>query len=133
MRKISDYLIWGGVCGILLSLVFGCSLFGGTDISPSAKMAQKVAQTMKKQEEITQEFKEVKGDIAISKQEFTEFKTEIHNKVDQSTTNHNESLKSLAWTAAGIWFLYEALKFIRALLIAKFSPGSTLKNLVKGK
>jgi len=125
-------MYWFFVFCSSVAFIAGCSLFGGTDISPIAKIAQKTAQVMKKQEDLDQKFESVQGDIAVTRNDLTEFKTEINNKIDQSTTNNNESLKSLAWTAAGIWFLYELLKFVRALIIAKLSPGNTLANLVKG-
>lgn len=110
-----------------------CSMFGGSEISPAAKIAQKTAQALKKVEEVEKNYGDISGTITELKTEITTFKTEITNKIDQSTTNNNESLKSLAWTAAGIYILIEFLKFARALIIAKIEPGNTVMNLIKGK
>ena len=117
---------------LAVTLCSGCSLFGGTDISPSAKMAQKVAQTLKEQEDIRQEFKDIKGDVSVTKTDLKEFKTEINTKIEQNSIHNNESLKSLAWTAAGIWFIYEFLKFLRICLVAYFTPGLGIADFVKG-
>jgi len=133
-------LSWVGLCSVrvvfavflaALTVLCGCNLFGG--VSPSASMAQKVATAIEKTDKVEQDFKDVSGSIVQLKTDMTTMETNISNKIEQTTVTHNESLKSLAWTAALIWFAYEALKFLRAFLIAKFTPGSTLANLVKGK
>lgn len=122
-------------CVLTCCLLIGCSLIGGKDTAPVAKLGAELEQARKDIDESRKEIKEVGGDVSMFEQRLTKIETTVNNVQIQMTQSihYNESIKSIAWTVAGIYALLKILQFIRALIIAKYTPGSTLLNLVKGK
>lgn len=117
---------------VLLVLLFsGCSLFG-TDISPTAKMAQKVATCIEKTEKVEQEIKGVGGDLIQVKKDIVNTKTSIIQVQNQNTDNknENESLKSLIVTVSACIAGFFVLFTVLYIIIAKVAPGKTLWNIL---
>lgn len=116
---------------ILLVFTLSCSLFGA-DISPAAKMAQKVATCIEKTDKVQQDIEGVGGDLTQLRTEITNINTTIFQIQQQITKTHNEneSLKSLMITFSCIVAGFMVLFFILYLIAAKVSPGSTLWNML---
>ncbi|GAH00924.1 unnamed protein product [marine sediment metagenome] len=127
---------------LVLSFVAGCITFGSTTkpvSKPVAELETKLKTAQKNIDESKKAIEKVEGNVSTWEQRISTVENSVYNMQVQITanstqvTNNNESLKSLAITAALIYIALEALKFIRALILAKIAPGSTMRNLVKGK
>jgi len=137
LERISG-LSWSGILTTFRAVVLvitalivlnGC---WGTDISPSAKMAQKVSQAFQKAEKVEQDIEGVGGDLTQIRKEISIMQTnitQIQNQITQ-TTNNNESLKSLIITVACVYAGLIALRFVLFIVKAKVAPGSTIKNIM---
>ena len=123
------------ICVLLVCFLVGCSMFGGQSVKPVAELETELELARKDIDQSKKELKEITGNVSLWEQKITTMETTMNNLQVQVTNSvhYNESLKSIAWTVAGIYVILKVLQFIRALIIAKIEPGRTLTNLIKGR
>ena len=135
MRSIGELIVL--ILLLLVILISGCSLFGGTDtnVKPVSKLETELEVVKKDIDKSHKELENVQGDVTMVENRLSKVENNITNINQQVTKNiqHNESLKSLAWTVAGIYMFLKALELLRAFLIAKSDSGNTVWNLIRGK
>ena len=134
MKRVSELV--AACLLIVVILALGCTGVGiaGTDttIKPVAELETELKQVREDIDKSNKQLENITGDVSLFEQRITNIETSITTINQQITQNiqYNESIKSIAWTIAGIYVVLKVLEFIRALIIAKVTPGSTLVNLV---
>ena len=124
---------------LICVVVVGCTGVGiaGTDttIKPITELETELKQVREDIDKSNKQLENITGNVSMFEQRLTNIETNVTTISQQitQTVQYNESIKSIAWTIAGIYIILKILEFARALIIAKVTPGSTLLNLVKGK
>lgn len=127
--------------GLLLGFfVIGCMSIGGqtSAVKPEtvAKLSSELETAQKQIDESKQAIEGVQGDVSTFDTKISTIETTLTNmqiqitKIETTNIQHNESIKSLMWTVAGIWVMINILKFIQMLVAAKMMPGHSLKNII---
>jgi len=126
--------------GLLLSFfILGCVSLGGTNSTVKPETIAELKASMKTAKEdidkSKQDIADVTGDVSTWKQTISTMETNLSNmqiqmtKIETTNNQHNESIKSLMWSVAGIWVLINVFKFIQMLIAAKMMPGHSFKNV----
>ncbi len=124
-------------CGVGLLILAGCSVFGSsTSVKPdlTAKLTGEIKNVREEVNKINENYSGMSGVISKINQRIDIVETTVNNVSLQmsnvSTVQNNESLKGIMWTLAGIWIAWECLKVVKALVLARLNPGSTIKNAI---
>jgi hypothetical protein len=129
-RDLIDVLLVGS----LFFAVYGCSLFGGSSVKPVSELETELELLKKEVDKSVMELQNVQGDVEVYKQNYSTLQSTVSSMQTQitQTVQYNESIKSIAWTAFGIYVCLKILAGIQAFVIAKAKKGSTIKNLFRG-